>query len=351
MLSKRIIKENKEALERVSRYLELPLNSLEDIVNIPQVEKERFNTVMESLVKKFKPVQLRDLDKYTEIISILNLLDVAHSWVTGLHFYVDRKKLPIYNTTESSLDVFKDFPMDDIVVDFNGGICAVRFSKNRYKVQMGKDLYNVWTVAVTTLAEKNSCKTAEYYFIPEKFPRLFVDSSDTCTLCKKCKCGNYKIFESGSESEAKWVLCRSSMRKEALCKLDLSCMYESQGCGTSAFLDMDSLIYYCAYCLNAYVNRNKNKKNRLPSEGIKLSAPRKMQEPSKKPFEDRFVSLSEYSSYERKERKEWQGGHHASPRTHQRSGYFRHYKSGKVIWVEPTIINKNKGVSTIYTVK
>lgn len=36
------------------------------------------------------------------------------------------------------------------------------------------------------------------------------------------------------------------------------------------------------------------------------------------------------------------GGHHASPREHERIGHFRRYKTGKMVWVRHSVINKGK---------
>ena len=49
---------------------------------------------------------------------------------------------------------------------------------------------------------------------------------------------------------------------------------------------------------------------------------------------DRIYNLSDLAVRKVREKKEWQGGHHASPIPHDVSGHYRTYKNGKRVWIE-----------------
>lgn len=47
-----------------------------------------------------------------------------------------------------------------------------------------------------------------------------------------------------------------------------------------------------------------------------------------------YKSLEDMMVHKVYEKKPWQGGHHASPIEHEVSGHERHYKNGKVVWID-----------------
>lgn len=53
-----------------------------------------------------------------------------------------------------------------------------------------------------------------------------------------------------------------------------------------------------------------------------------------------FVPVVRYKYAVSKRHNEGEKQHHSSPREHERSGHYRHYKSGKVVYIQPTTVNK-----------
>lgn len=53
-----------------------------------------------------------------------------------------------------------------------------------------------------------------------------------------------------------------------------------------------------------------------------------------------FVPVVRYKYAVSKKCNEGEKQHHSSPREHERSGHYRHYKSGKVVYIHPTTVNK-----------
>ena len=63
-------------------------------------------------------------------------------------------------------------------------------------------------------------------------------------------------------------------------------------------------------------------------------------------YAERIVDLNKYVQRRAKERKEWQGGHHASPTPHERSGYFRLCKNGNYVYDNGQMISVERGKGT-----
>lgn len=350
LLSEEIIQGNKDVLDEALKLFDFSQGSSKSIfelIELPQSESAEFNRAIEQMITP-------RVKSNATAMEVMDTVDILHSYMTGLHFYVDTERVTKLDTLSTNINILdKVQGFEDIIIDFTEPKVSVRVSKNRYQLLLAGNYEVVWSFAITVKESKGIFKTSQFFLVPNKYPRLFVDASKTCSRCSKCFVKKYKVKELGVEVDSNFVLVGSKKREGSDCILDLECreLTSQQEETFSKYLSFDDVVSYCAYCISAYLSRNKIKKNRLKSEGInirKVSSAKEIDKGSKDSV--RFIPLSEYSSYERREKKEWQGGHHSSPCKHIRAGYYRHYKSGKVVWVESTTVNLGKG-KAIYEVK
>lgn len=304
------------------------------------MSSEEFSVLIE---KYYKDIELKilkasekDKERLYEIHNAVISLDVNRSYIQSLHFMLSEKAFG----NEADFSVLADLEQEDMLFDFESKNFLVRISRCRYKREVGGKFYQSYKGTVTAqLPGENDFATIEFDFVLEKLPRIFIygEYMGACEeYCKKCnpyEC-RIEILNGNTRNSGPQVLCSKRVRDTCVCSVNQLVI------AMTAY-SIDELLSACAYAVGLYVNRRKRTTNKTSSSGVKIK--RKIHEPSKCSNDVKMLTLKEYNYYEKKEKIEWQGGHHNSPIEHERSGHFRHYKSGKVVWVNSCTVNKDKG--------
>lgn len=210
--------------------------------------------------------------------------------------------------------------------------------------------------------ESKSYDVIERYnlaFVTSKLPTVFREGNNEtltniCELCKEC---NKRHFESEYTFDIPYrgleqtPVCHLSGRRQSEC----NCFsYKELGAGdalaviayiSKVYENRKRLINKSAVDIAEY--RNKGKVRLMCNSKI-------VEETDNEQY--RIVSLIEYTRQEElgtgkySIRSNINHRNHSSPVEHIRKSHFRHYKSGKVVEVKQTVINKGKGTQTIYKV-
>lgn len=273
-----------------------------------------------------------------ELTNASSSLDVQHSFATALHFCLTEKAFGHEGNASELIKI----PNEDILFDFRKRNYTIRISKNRYLLEVGNKFYPSYK---GTLTVDSSCLSKEYFssnsycgsiqfdFVLEKMPRLFLDIGKDCINCGRCKTLNLMLSENNLVSPKPVLLCGKKNRVNSDCAV-----YHTVKLCTGYTLD--ELLNACFYALEVYNNRSKRKIDRSLNNGITI----KHSTHTVRDYNSSndFISIKEYRTYENRQKREYQGGHHSSPKEHYRKGYLRHYKSGKIVEVKPTVVNKGK---------
>lgn len=240
---------------------------------------------------------------------------------------------------EVDFSVLADLEQEDMLFDFESKKFLVRVSRCRYKREVGGKFYQSYKGTVTAqLPGENDFATVEFDFVLEKLPRIFIYGEymgaceEYCKRCNPYEC-RIEILNGNTRNSGPQVLCGKRVRDTCVCSVNQLVMAVTD-------YSIDELLSACAYAVGLYVNRRKRSTDKTESTGVKVQ--KKVHEPKQNTSVVKMLTLREYNSYERKEKKEWQGGHHSSPIQHERCGYWRHYKNGKKVWIKPCTVNKGK---------
>ena len=365
MISEDIFKEMTKDISLISDITGMSKGDIERFISTPQIDSDKFSDKLKAISAELKLRYINDMHNgfksgYSEIdyTNTIDSLDVMHTIKTALHFVVNVDKLKRSDVVmDDEVDVISKLnDFEDILIDFRdsaGYASTFRISKCRYKLEIGDKLYTTFNCSFTVRNNNVNppFNTMEFKLIPEKYPRIYISKNETCNKCNKCSTKTYKLVEDGLRNDIELCMCRESVRINHICDVDRQTKLSSAVVKTNEIfgfsLTMDFLCYYAVHCLKVYLSRNKIKVNRLDDTGVRMG----IKQHEKKDVHEgndsvHIVSISEYSSYERREKKEWQGGHHNSPVTHYRRGCIRHYKNGKVVEVRPTIVNENNAVKS-----
>ncbi len=287
---------------------------------------------------------------------------------------------------------------------------VLRLSKSGFKLGLKSNIkpYNTYCLTISNMVTNNLSKyegkSISVYIIPELYSKIFVDkpyfeamqvaNSDFCRELVNCSgvrsvdciITNEEFDNSDKEFDKWWVekhggktekntpLFGESLKEGKLCyktndfsiipyglrnnKEYIGSMLDSIG------IYFEEAIQICFFCLDKYINRRKiYKKGKVRDDGLsmRVTLPEETNSKSsalgnKKDKENKAVklksgmkviSLNDIVVYERTH-KTYLGGHHASPREHYRSGYWRQYKSGKRVWIKPVTVNKGKKQKVLY---
>ncbi len=167
--------------------------------------------------------------------------------------------------------------------------------------------------------------------------KVYVDSIDMCIQCGMCSP----------------IECKNGVQHVIRPRFRENCTY------SSVLLDPMMLLAICMKVTSTYVNREKVVKSKKQEDVSRARNIMVAREESSEGTE-RLMSMFEYvKEYHESVKKEWQGGHHASPVSHTRSGYYRKSKVGSYVlregefvfvgkslgrytYVQPTIVNAHK---------
>ena len=273
------------------------------------------------------------------------------------------------NKMKNLLTSIDELGLECIVVNFISNFypCVLRLSKSNFKLGLKRfgETYDTYCITVSVADDMKidrkgidfflNGKSISFYLVPELYSKIFVDNK-YLSMRKKVSDFGYE-FISKVDDTLRPVECimqpiegeSKGYDSDAFNLIPYGVRNRDNTISEYTGLHFEEMLQMCFCCLDRYINRKKvYKKGKEQDDGVSV----KMRVPSdKNPNEvlSRGVNLSDIVIYERKHRVNL-GGHHASPREHIRRGYWRHYKSGKTVWIESTTVNKGVKKKTYYKV-
>lgn len=210
--------------------------------------------------------------------------------------------------------------------------CLARVNKTVYTVEQvstGK-VHDVYALTIT-IAENDKVKSASYFIVPDLYPKLFTLPEGIYltfnTMAVNIRDKDENGISTGGTLSTEWAILSKGVRQNGL------------GCN----LYIDSYISTLLLCMDHFFNRKRvytKGKEQKKSDKFGISAKVSVGS-GRHSKRERFVSLGDIVLHERSTGTRL-GGHHASPREHIRSGHWRHYKSGKKVYIESVTVNKGK---------
>lgn len=286
---------------------------------------------------------------------------------------------------------------------------VLRLSKSGFKIGLksSNKSFNAYCLTISNMDKTKTGnydgKSVSFYIIPELYSKVFIDKpyfeamqvandglcSDfiNCSGVRSVDCiiTNEEFNNSDKDFDKWWIekhggkierntpLFGESLKDGKLCyktndfsiipyglrnnKEYIGSMLDSIG------IYFEEALHICFFCLDKYINRRRiYKKGKSEDDGLsmRVTLPDTKQSDKKSGKEAdknnkavklksgmKVVSLRDIVVYERAN-KTYLGGHHASPREHYRSGYWRQYKSGKRVWIKPVTVNKGNKQKVVY---
>lgn len=326
--------ENKLELKR---RLGLSSTRLDEVLRMEH--DDALNVVTEPLMADYFSRQM-DLNKNGQLQidegELFDLFDDVYFYKRSLHLITQRfdydDNAPIDTTALEKLD--KDVIIDTI--SDSGMALCVRVYHRDYPVFInGKKLD--WSVDISAfidamknpgyptgnlkvdLSELNVSCTF-HFGATDNLRKVYISKkSNGCVSCAKCK-----------QSSVPDLFLRP--RHCSDCKAEV--IFNS---------NLMSILSTAMRAIEAYVNREKvaKKASKLPANDKVRSI---MIAREDEGDTERVMPLIDYAyEYHESVRKEWQGGHHKSPVSHDRKGYFRKSKRGNYIRVDGEFVEVQKG--------
>ena len=259
--------------------------------------------------------------------------------------------------------------LECIVVNFISSSfpCVLRLSKSNFKLGLKRfgETYDTYCITVSVANDMKidkkgidfflNGKSISFYLVPELYSKIFVDNK-YLSMRKKVSDFGYE-FVSKVDDTLRPVECimqsidgsDKPYNSDAFNLIPYGVRNRDNTISEYTGLHFEEMLQMCFCCMDRYINRKKvYKKGKEKDDGVSV----KMRVPNDKNSNgvlSRGVKLSDIVIYERKHRVNL-GGHHVSPREHIRRGYWRHYKSGKTVWIESTTVNKGVKKKTYYKV-
>lgn len=270
---------------------------------------------------------------------ILDDWDFVWYYKRNLHIVLPEIEGYMFDVNGIDCSVFesidKDIEIDTVLpTAFGPKVTYIRLIKRNVPVCFKKSVCN-YTVQVI---HEDGAKLVYQFVLSDRVRKIFIEKSDACINCDKCTAMR-------SDGGVNYVL-RPRFREE---------------CGVAAyFSDPFGILSIIANVANVYVKREKlvrSKKKTPDTDAVRNIMIARSEGDNDT---ERVMPLFDYvHEYRESTKQEWKGGHHASPVSHTRSGYWRKSNRGthilkdgkfievgrglgKYIYVESTIVNAHK---------
>ena len=209
----------------------------------------------------------------------------------------------------------------------------IRVSQEATSVKLHGSVIKCCLIDVCYCDEESTNTCYRIILADDNSLRVRVNSA-ICSLCYNRNEEYLTCYSADSTDEVKSDSCLLTSQAHNIC-----------ACCLSSF-NVYSAVGIVNYICNRFVDRVKHRNGdvgeHLPhiyatsaSDGMVLND----------------VPLEEYATKYGRSYAHKLGGHHASPRMHERREHLRHLKSGKVVKVHRTVVNRGMGVGTSYAVK
>lgn len=256
----------------------------------------------------------------------------------------------------------------DIMVGKDFIPITIKVLKTTYTVDVNGDNKEVYNVALLTYKPGDKSTVGSivaFSFMLDMYPRIYVSPSNSLNRCSNCDLANrkkYNIYTKPDDDiqEVRSITdieyCMVGARKASMCACNDTIIFkESVGTKIDIPLDSVTIMKIIAHVVRTYKNRNSIIRKNTRHKELKEKAVRAISIPKEGGNEESILTMRDYVQYERREKYEWQGGHHSSPIEHERKGHVRRYrdKDGNIIKeviVRGTTVNKG-GKKGIYIVK
>lgn len=313
-----------------------------------------------------KEILGEDLDYFDNYYGILHSKHFAMN-IKDIEKLVSDKPEDISDITEDDLQSICDMTIDIMIGDKFTPM-TIKVLKTTYTLVINgenKDVYNVALLATEPKSSMNVGNIASFSFILDMYPRVYVSESSNVVRCKGCKVANKRNYdmnwkpEAGGEIKAGLTdieYCMVGARRASDCPCNDTLLFkETVGTKIDIPLDSVTIMKIIAHVVRTYKHRGSIVRKNTKHKDLAKKAVRAISVASNDTKNEKLVSLKEYVRYERREKYEWQGGHHSSPVEHERREHVRRYrdKEGNVIkeiTVRGTTVNKG-GEKGIYVVK
>lgn len=344
---------------------------VDKINNMPQLDAfQELSDFTRNMAKASSLVNL-DGDHVSaprEMISALkkfyNLADVHYCMVNSKRFAIDVLDLCKFNNKDY-LDNIDDLTNEDLA---NISDAVIELMYNNKFLNIGLKLirpgyvfevtnnnnkeYQPYALGLVTVQEDKIETLLDFFIVPELFPRLYISmNSDVCDRCKKCYVKRRTLtpsidIKSPTHVDRTKVFCRLNKLKMFDCRYATAILPTKQiGIDAEIPVSFHTLANVLFHIARVYKNRGSvvraNGKHRELQDKSTVSIPRYENNA------ERVIPLKDYVKYERRESKDWQGGHHKPPVEHNRREHVRRLfnEDGtvrKVIQVKGSVVNKNK---------
>lgn len=337
---------------------------------------EDYGTFRAFLIDNVVEIMKKKNVNQDDLANDLDYFDNYYGILHARHFAMDIKDVAslVSDTPDDLSDITDEDMQDicdmtiDIIFSKNFAPMTIKVLKTTYTMFVNgvdREVYNVALLSTEPNKGANIGNISSFSFMLDMYPRVYVGEGSNTVRCTGCSIANRREYEMHSKVGSETSLeqktetleyCMVGARKACSCACnDCLIFEESIGTGKDIPLDSATIMKIIAHVVRTYKNRasviRKNTKHKelakkevkaitLPKENIK---------------KEKFVSLKDYVKYERREKREWQGGHHSSPVEHERRAHIRRYrdKDGNIvkeIAVKGTTVNKG-GDKGIYIVK
>lgn len=350
--------------EDIDRLCEIPYFDFVDQINTHLISLFNRKVIYRSGNRKYSS----DNEKTEAVDRIFSDTDVYYCMRHSKRFAFDLKDISVFDAHKGYEDVsgltLEDFnSCCDAVIDlmYNGEFLNIglKIIKTNYSFIMGSDReYEAISVSMLYNDGKSVGNLLDFYIIPELYPRLYINTARFNTRrCGHCKQRQYLVDDSiklGRGEQDTVSICRLNRRKMDGCECNnLIIPYFETELKGDISLSMGTFANLVCHIVNVYVHRNSvvrsNGKHRELQKKASLSVPRNIN------GTEHVITLREYVTAERREKREWQGGHHSSPVEHERRPHLRHYYNEdgtvrKVVEVRGSMVNQGKSEKSVYKV-
>lgn len=262
-------------------------------------------------------------------------------WYYKRNLHVVLPEIESYNFDTNGIDcscindIDRDVDIDTVLPTREGPMVTyIRMIKRNIPVRFNS---SVCDCTIQVMHEDFEC--LRYHFaVSDRVRKVFIESLNKCNRCEKCT----------RVRTTQGVECVLRPRFREECKQ------------SESYSDIFGILSIIANVVNIYNKREKISRQRKSSpEAETMKALMVAHEDIERDTE-RLMPMFDYvREYHESIKQEWKGGHHASPVSHPRSGYWRKAKHGthilnngefvevgrglgKYIHVKPTIVNAHK---------
>lgn len=341
------------------RYCGVTKKSLEALVKLD------YDVFMKKVVK----IQQRVPD-VRAAEDIFSCLDNYYGIRNSHKFIVDTKDLKkFYSSDFADLSDITEEDLDkygDMTIDFyhNGKYLnmSLKSLRGTYKIVIQGVEHKVVNLALNSSVRGEMGNLWSATLIKDRYPRLYMDTNDNSNKCNDCEHRNEKEYkniaalpDSGRvvKLDTRYCMVGKLRCDQCFCNDKFIPAYTDDNLEFDIPLDIHTMVKVWSHVILSYKNRdNLYRKN---SRNIGLRKKAEVHTVRQNNGKYGVLSLKSYTEYEKKERKEWQGGHHSSPVEHERRGHIRRYRdeNGKVVkevFVRGSTVNKG-GRTGLYKVK